>query len=147
MKMFNAKHFILAMLVVMAGGFFASCGGDDDINDNTEDITLSDPDAAILGSWKTTWNSNVNGTLVPAYEILTFNADGTGFTESEELGHYSKDPIRYDYDSGKQILNIRSERNGYNYNYIYMVKSISSTKLVLMSSYADEGEYEVYYRI
>lgn len=54
MKMFNAKHFILAMLVVMAGGFFASCGGDDDDIDNTEDITLSDPDAAILGSWKTT---------------------------------------------------------------------------------------------
>lgn len=89
----------------------------------------------------------MNGELVPAYEILTFNADGTGFEECEEMGYYSKDPIRYDYDSGKQILNIRSERNGYNYNYIYMVKSISSTKLVLMSSYADEGEYEVYYRI
>lgn len=139
------KHFILAILVVMAGGIFASCGGDDDINDNTEDITLSDPDAAILGSWKTTWNSNVNGELVPAYEILTFNADGTGFEECEEMGYYSKDPIRYDYDSGKQILNIRNERNGY--DDIYMVKSISSTKLVLMYRYADEGEYEVYYRI
>lgn len=139
------KHFILAMFVAMAGGFFASCGGDDDIIDNTEDITLSDIEAAIVGSWKTTWNSNVNGELVPAYEILTFYADGTGFAESEELGHYSKDPIRYEYDSGKQILNIWNKRNGY--NYIYMVKSISSTKLVLMSRYADEGEYDVYYRI
>lgn len=46
--MFNAKHFILAMLVVMTGGFFASCGGDDDELPAAKDSGDGDPTEFII---------------------------------------------------------------------------------------------------
>ena len=130
------KYILLAMLVFMAGTFFASCGGDDDNND---DITNNggggsdDEDfntkSLIVGSWKTTWNSYGNGGVVISnnYEILTFNSDGTGSDYCYEMGSVGNDPIRYVYDSDKRILTIFNERNGY--KDIYKVKTLGVRNL------------------
>lgn len=146
------KYILLAMLVFMAGTFFASCGGDDDNND---DITNNggggsdDEDfntkSLIVGSWKTTWNSYGNGGVVISnnYEILTFNSDGTG-SDYYEMGSVGNDPIRYMYDSDKRTLTIFNERNGD--KDIYKVKSISRTKLVIELN-INNAEEEIYYRI
>lgn len=146
------KYILLAMLVFMAGTFFASCGGDDDNND---DITNNggggsdDEDfntqSLIVGSWKMAWNSYENGVIVSSnYEILTFNSDGTGSNYYSENGFSGNDPIRYVYDSDKRTLTIFNERNGY--KDIYKVKSISRTKLVIELNINNAYE-EVYYRM
>lgn len=59
MKIFNFKFIVLAVIVFMAGTFFASCGGDDDPVDITGDIdvdgdvdiTVSSYDKMIVGDW------------------------------------------------------------------------------------------------
>lgn len=151
------KYILLAMLVFMAGTFFASCGGDDDNNDDItnnggggsddEDFNTT---SLIVGSWKTTYNIPVNGATVLGYDIQTFNSDGTGSIFYNEAGETGTIPIRYVYDSDKQMLTLTYIESGS--TEIYRVKSISSTKLVLVILADEHGEYpnaeeEVYYRI
>lgn len=60
MKVFNFKFIVLAVIVFMAGTFFASCGGDDDNNDDITNNSGGDADDGdkqssyakmIVGDW------------------------------------------------------------------------------------------------
>lgn len=99
----------------------------------------------IVGSWKTISTSYVNGKPYTYFQIFTFNADGTGSDSGDDIGNVWNLRIRYVYDSRQKLLTITYLNDGA--EYVYKVKSISSTKLVMSLGASGTGDEEVFYRM
>ncbi|MBQ9092876.1 MAG: hypothetical protein IJY03_02630 [Prevotella sp.] len=116
------------MLFAMVGGFFASCGGDDD------DVTMTDTVSPIVGSRRCDYGAG-------GYQMLTFYNDGTGFIEDYELGTKTVEKIHYEFNGSSMLLKIIYDEDGD--TMVYNVKSISSTAIVIRIS----GEDDIFYKV
>jgi len=81
--------------------------------------------SSIVGTWKYTFSAG--------YEIITFNADGTGFLKEVDYedGYSYTENFAYTYDEANKTLKITYHEDGNPYIDTMKVKSVSATMLII----------------